>query len=189
MMRAMAELAPPVPLPAAHRWGLVALSVLVMALSFFDRQALAALAPTVCRDLGLSNEQYGWAGSAFAAAHVAAAPLAGVFLDRVGVRRGLFAAVIVWSLISAAHGLASGLASLLVLRALLGIAEAPSFPGCVQIVRSVLPPDDVPRGMGYVWTGPTLGAVAALFVAVALEQRYGWRSAFAGVAAISAAWV
>src|SRR6266850_4077398 len=104
----MVELAPPAPLSAAHRWGLVAISVLVMALSFLDRQALAALAPTVCRDLGLSNEQYGWAGAAFAAAHAMAAPFAGVFLDRVGVRRGLLAAVVAWSLISAAHGLASG---------------------------------------------------------------------------------
>ena len=171
-----------------HRWTLVGLGALAMAMSFLERQTLSVLAPTVCAALGLSNVQYGWTGSAFALALLAATPLAGSFLDRLGVRRGLFLAVLLWSAASAAHGLASGLASLLALRVLLGIAEAPGFPGAAHVVRSVLAPAQVARGIGFVLSGSTAGALAALFVAVALEQRFGWRAAFAGVAAISVLW-
>jgi len=179
----------PALLRASHRRALVALAVLVVALSFLERQTLAALAPTVSRDLGLSNTGYGLASSAFPLAHVLALPLAGVFLDRVGVRRGLVLAVALWSLVAAAHGLAAGLGSLIALRILLGISEAPSSPGAAQIVRGVLAPADVPRGMGLVFTGASVGTAASLFVAVALEQRFGWRVAFGAVAAISAAWI
>ncbi|MCA1827197.1 MAG: MFS transporter, partial [Myxococcales bacterium] len=152
--------------------------------------ALPPLNPvaTVCAALGLSNTQYGWTGSAFALALLAATPLAGSFLDRLGVRRGLFFAVLLWSAASAAHGLAGGLASLLALRVLLGIAEAPGFPGSAHVVRGVLAPKQVARGLGFVLAGSTAGALAALFVAVAFEQRFGWRGAFAGVAAISVVW-
>lgn len=180
--------APP-PMSSAHRWALVLLAVLMTAISFLERQTLAALAPTICRDLGLSNSEYGWAGAAFGLAHLVGAPLAGHLLDRVGVRRGLVVAVVLWSLVSAAHGLAAGFGSVILLRVLLGLAEGPTQPGSAQVLRSVLLPADVPRGMGLVFTGGTLGAIAALFVAVALEQRFGWRAAFGAVAALSMSWI
>ena len=176
-------------LTTSHRWALVAVASLAMALSFLERQTLSVLAPTVTKALGLSNAQYGWASSAFALAILAATPLSGFLLDRFGVRRGLFFTVLLWSLVSAAHGLAAGFGSLLLLRVLLGLTESPTTPGALHVVRSALPPADVPRGIGLALTGPTLGFVGALFVAVALEQRFGWRSAFVGVAAVSAAWL
>src|SRR5947209_20234793 len=107
-----------------HRWALVGMAVLAMAVSFLDRQALATLGPTVCDRLGLSNLEFGYAAAAFSVAHVIGAPLAGMFLDRVGVRRGLLAAVLIWSAVAAAHSLAAGVVSLVLLRALLGLAEA-----------------------------------------------------------------
>ncbi len=178
----------PLGLSVRHRWALVGLGAVAMALSFLERQTLSVLAPTVCGELGLSNAEYGWASSAFSFAILVGTPVAGVLLDRVGVRRGLLAAVILWSLVSAAHGLLAGFASLVALRLLLGLAEAPTFPGSMHVVRTVLPAADVPRGIGITLTGPTFGFLAALFVAVALEQRFGWRAAFFGVASISLAW-
>src|SRR2546426_2501786 len=163
-----AEFSLQAPLRVAHRWALVAAAVLVMAISFLERQTLAALAPTVCSDLGLSNTAYGWASSAFPFAHLLAMPLAGVFLDRIGVRRGLVAAVVLWSLVSASPGLAMGLGSLILLRALLGISEAPSAPGAAQIVRSVVAPADVHRGMG----APIL-AFGMFWAPKFLVARYG----------------
>src|SRR3989442_15772161 len=99
-----AEFSLQAPLRVAHRWALVAAAVLVMAISFLERQTLAALAPTVCSDLGLSNTAYGWASSAFPFAHPLAMPLAGVFLDRTGVRPGPGAAGVFWALVAAPRG-------------------------------------------------------------------------------------
>src|SRR5438445_12242548 len=91
-----AEFSLQAPLRVAHRWALVAAAVLVMASSFVERQTLAALAPTVCSDLCLSKTAYGWLSSAFFFAHLLAMLLAGVFLDRIGLRRGLVAVVVLW---------------------------------------------------------------------------------------------
>src|SRR5438067_1739372 len=108
-------------LTSSRRWALVALAGLAMAISFLDRQTLAVLAPTVSKALGLSNTEYGWASSAFGLAILVGTPLSGILLDRVGVRPGLLWAVLAWSLVSAAHGLAAGFASLILLRVLLGL--------------------------------------------------------------------
>src|SRR5579884_3857605 len=74
-----------------------------MAISYIDRQTLAVLAPTVTSALHISEEGYGWLASAFSIAYLVGAPLAGLWIDRVGARRGLLAAVLLWSAVAALH--------------------------------------------------------------------------------------
>ncbi len=164
-----------------------------MAVSYADRQTLAVLAPTVTRDLHITETAYGWLLSAFSLAYLIGAPLAGRWLDRLGARRGLPIAVLLWSTIAAAHvllpGPAAGFWALLTLRVLLGFAEAPSFPGASQTVHRALPPEDRPRGFGVLYVGSSLGAMVVPPVATALEHRFGYRFAFLGVAALGLAWL
>src|SRR5437870_1617501 len=124
-----------------------------MAVSYLDRQALAILAPTICRALDISDGEYGYLVSAFSLAYLFFAPLGGRLIDRIGARRGLLASVLVWSVVSATHALAPGFAVLLALRIALGIAEAPSFPGAAQTVSRVLPERDRGTGFGLLFTG------------------------------------
>lgn len=95
-----------------------------MSVSYLDRQTLAAIAPTVREKLLISHERFGWLTSAFAVAYLACAPVSGWLVDRVGARRALAFAVLLWSAVAAAHGLASSFAVLVMLRAALGAAEA-----------------------------------------------------------------
>ncbi len=174
-------------------WTLAICATLTMAVSYADRQTLAVLAPTVTHDLHLSEVAYGWLLSAFSLAYLIGAPLAGRWLDRVGARRGLPIAVLVWSAIAAAHlllpGPGAGLWVLLGLRILLGFAEAPSFPGASQTVHRALSPADRPRGFGVLYVGSSLGAMIVPPVATGLAHRFGFRFAFLGVAAIGLAWL
>src|SRR5512134_2379561 len=110
------------------RWIAVAVFLLSSSLNYLDRQLLAAVAPTLKTEFGLTDRDYGYVLLAFSLVYAAAAPFAGLFIDRVGLNRGITLAVAGWSLAGMATGLAGGFESLLLYRALLGGAEAAAIP-------------------------------------------------------------
>ena len=138
---------------------------LTMTVSFVDRSTLGVLAPSVTSALRISEAGYGWLVSAFSMAYLISTPLAGVFIERVGARKGLVVAVLIWSAVALAHGLASSFAMLFVLRLALGVAEGPSFPGASQTVYRALAPRDRPRGYGALYTGSSIGMALAPLIA------------------------
>lgn len=179
----------PAPLRPFVAWSLAVGATLTMAVSYFDRQALAALSPTLIPALGMTTEQYGLLGSAFAFAYLVGSPLSGWLIDRIGSRRGLLGAVVAWSVVAGLHALVPGYGALFALRIALGITESPSFPGAAKTIERALPAADRARGFGLLFTGSSFGALLAPFAASALTERYGWRVAFLGTAAVGLAWI
>lgn len=173
----------------AQSWALVIAATATMTISYIDRQALAVLAPTITRELHISETRYGLLASAFSLAYLVGAPFAGRWIDRVGARRGLLAAVLVWTVASALHALAPGFAALVVFRVLLGFAESPSFPGASQTVHRALPPAQRPRGVGVLFTGSSIGSMIAPPIAVALMGAFGWRGALLMSALSGLVWI
>ena len=182
--------APPAP-PLTRRaaWSIALAGTLAMAISFFDRQALSVLAPTVTAELHVSDVAYGWLGAAFSIAYLLGAPYAGWLIDRVGARRGMRGAITLWSIVAALHALAPGFAALVALRLALGLAESPSFPAAVQTVQRVLPPADRARGMSTLFVGMSLGAMIVPPLAIAIQARFGWRVAFAATSSVGLLWI
>jgi ACS family hexuronate transporter-like MFS transporter len=164
-------------------------AALTMTVSYIDRATLSVLAPSVTKALDISETGYGWLTSAFSMAYLVSVPAAGVWIGRLGARRGLVASVLVWSIVAALHAVVPGFAILFVLRIALGVAEGPSFPGATQTVFRVLPERDRSRGFGAVFTGSSLGFMVAPPLAVALYELAGWRVAFLGTAAIGLLWI
>jgi ACS family hexuronate transporter-like MFS transporter len=175
--------------PAA--WALTLTATLTMAVSYIDRQTLAAIAPSVQKALGFEHDEiaYSMLGSAFAVAYLVGAPVAGRVVDRVGARRGLLGAVLVWSAIAALHAVVPTFGALLLMRVLLGLSEAPSFPAAAQTVQRALPPADRARGFGVLFTGSSIGAAIAPPLAVWIADRFGFRAAFLGTAAAGLLWI
>ncbi len=186
-----ASLPPIAPSLSSRRgWALAGLVTLLMSVSYMDRQVLAALAPTVTKALSLSETQYGLLVAAFSLAYLVGAPASGFWLDRVGARRGLALALLVWSLVSASHTMVGGFWSLVGLRVALGFAEAPSFPGAVQTIHRAMPSGGArTRAVGLLYTGSSIGAIAAPLAANAFDKAYGWRFAFLGSALVGLAWL
>ena len=179
----------PATLPRARAWALALTATLTMSVSYVDRQALAAIAPSVQEALGISDADYGSLISAFALAYLVGAPLAGRLIDHVGARRGLLGAVLLWSGVAALHALVPSFAVLFALRILLGLTEAPSFPAAAQTVHRALPPRDRARGLGVLFTGSSIGAMIAPPLATFLASRFGFRAAFLGTAVVGLSWV
>ena len=87
------------------RWVVLSIFVISTALNYLDRLLLAALAPTLKSEFHLSNTQYGGVISVFSIVYAAMAPVAGWFIDRVGLNAGITVSMAVWS----AAGMATGL--------------------------------------------------------------------------------
>jgi MFS transporter, ACS family, hexuronate transporter len=187
--RAVLQSAPGQALSRNAAWLLALTATLTMAVSYLDRQTLAVLAPTVTKALSISETAYGWLISSFSIAYLVAAPFAGVMIDRVGARRGLVGAVLLWSIVAALHAPVPTIAALFALRIALGVTESPSFPGAAQTVQRALPPADRARGFGVLFTGSSIGAMIAPPLATFLEARWGWRVAFLGTAVVGLCWL
>ncbi len=108
-----------------YEWKIILVLSLTFGLVGLDRFILPVLFPFFMEELGLTYEDLGnlvgilavfWGLSAFAM---------GFLSDRVGRRKVLIPAVIVFSLMSAFSGMAGGLVSLLLIRAVMGLAEGP----------------------------------------------------------------
>lgn len=171
-------------------WTVAIVATLTMTVSYVDRNTLSVLAPTVTKELGISDEAYGWLGSVFAAAYLFATPFTGWWIDRVGARRGLVGSVFAWSVVAALHALVPGFGVLLVLRLALGITEGPGFPGAAQTIQRILPPRDRERGFGVLFTGSSVGAMIAPPLASMLYAVSGsWRVSFLTTTAAGLIWI
>jgi ACS family hexuronate transporter-like MFS transporter len=170
-------------------WQVALVATFTMTVSYVDRQTLAVLAPSVTRELGISEQAYGWLGSAFSMAYLFGTPFAGWWIDRAGARRGLLVSVFAWSVVAALHALVPGFAMLFILRLALGITEAPSFPGAAQTIQRVLPPGDRERGFGVLFTGSSIGAMLVPPFATLIYRHAGWRMAFLVTAIAGLIWI
>ncbi|MCD7042567.1 MULTISPECIES: MFS transporter [Pseudomonas] len=148
---------------------------------FFDRLALSFLFPFMAEELQLSNSHLGMLSSVLALAWAISGTLVGAWSDRRGVRKPLLiAAVILFSLCSALSGLVAGFLSLLLFRAIMGLAEGPILPLSQSMMVEASSPHRRGLNMGLLQGSAAglLGAVIGPPVLIALAEAYGWRHAF-----------
>jgi ACS family hexuronate transporter-like MFS transporter len=171
------------------RWLAAGVLVLSTALSFVDRQVLAALAPLLREQFGLSYQGYGWVVSAFSLAYAVFAPIAGLLIDRVGLNAGITAVVALWSMAGVSTGFSGGLGSLLVCRAALGAAEGGGIPATAKGFALYLRPEERAIGTALNQVGITLGMMAAPLMVGWLAAGYGWRWAFVATGLAGFVWI
>ncbi|WP_405121268.1 MFS transporter [Pseudomonas petroselini] len=148
---------------------------------FFDRLALSFLFPFMAEELQLSNSHLGMLSSVLALAWAISGTLVGAWSDRRGVRKPLLiAAVILFSLCSALSGLVAGFLSLLLFRAIMGLAEGPILPLSQSMMVEASSPHRRGLNMGLLQGSAAglLGAVIGPPVLIALAEAYSWRHAF-----------
>lgn len=170
--------------PTKVRYRIIALIFLITTLNYADRATFSIAGEAAGEELQLGAVATGYILSAFAWAYALAQIPGGALLDRFGTKRVYAAAIALWSLFTASQGFVgfvtglSAVAALFALRFLVGICEAPSFPGNARLVAAWFP-------------GRERGTAAAIFnsaqyfslVAFAplmgwLVHEHGWRSVF-----------
>ncbi len=155
------------------RWGILAMLFIVTTINYADRATIAIAGPDVAKDLGLTSLQMGYVFSAFAWSYVLAQLPGGWLLDKFGSKTTYFFSIFLWSLFTLLQGFVgfvSGGAALLlliVLRLLVGAAEAPAFPGNSRITSAWFPTHE--RGLA-----ASIFNSAQYFATVAFAPLMGW---------------
>lgn len=155
------------------RWGVLAVLFAVTVINYADRATLSLAAPSLSLDLGIDKLQLGIVFSAFGWAYVASQVPGGWLLDRFGTPRVYLIAIIVWSLFTMAQGGvvwlsgATAITTLFAFRFLVGVAEAPSFPGNARLVAAWFPSAE--RG-----TASAIFNSAQYFATVLFAPIMGW---------------
>jgi ACS family hexuronate transporter-like MFS transporter len=162
---------------------------LVSTLSYIDRQTLSLLIPTIRAETGLTQEQYGWVVSAFSVAYMIGNPAWGYWIDRIGLRRGMLAAVALWTVASASHAWAAGFLSFALLRAALGFGEGATFPGALRTVVQTLPPNRRAFGTALSYSGGSTGAIVTPLLMTPVAVWLGWRGGFLFTGLLGLAWM
>ena len=163
--------------------------LLLSFISLVDRSILGILSPVMLRELHLSASQYGTAILVFSICYMAANPVWGLLMDRVGLFVATGLAVALWSMASGAHALVGGFLGLCLARGILGFGEGATFPAGLKTVTETLPPERRSFGLGLAYSGGSLGALLTPIVVVPLAARWGWRSTFVLSATIGFAWI
>jgi ACS family tartrate transporter-like MFS transporter len=112
-------------------WRLLPLAILAYFLCYLDRINVGFAALTMNKDLGLDAATYGMAAGAFFWGYFLFEVPSNIILEKVGARLWIARIMISWGLLSGLTALASGAWSFLILRFLLGLAEAGLFPGMI----------------------------------------------------------
>src|SRR5258708_13374364 len=112
----------------------LALLAMLILIHYVDRCNLSIAAPLVKAEFHLSPLQLGLLFSAFFYTYTAFIFLSGWLVDRFNVNLVLAGGFLVWSLATAATGLARSFAVLFAFRLLLGIGESVAFPSISKIL-------------------------------------------------------
>ena len=163
---------------AGLRWWIAGLLLLATVISYLDRMTLSVLAPIICVNLHLSNLQYAAISVWFLFAYSIGQTVFGNFQDRIGTKRGLSIAMVIWSVAEIAQAMSRGLLSLTLLRVVLGFGEGGHWPASIKSVAEWFPRQQRGIGMGIVNTGATLGSAIAPPLIVWLQLSFGWRATF-----------
>ena len=162
----------------AYRWQLVAMLWVVGLLNYADRQAIFSLFPLLQQHLHLDLAQLGMLGSAFAWAYGLAAPFSGFVVDRIRRKTAIVAGLQFWSWICAATALASGLWSMVILRAAMGVGESLYFPAALSMMSDYHGPRTRSRALGIHQTSVYAGTILGGFCAGWIADRFNWRWPF-----------
>ena len=172
-----------------YRWTICALLFVATTINYIDRQTTGILAPTLQHEFGWSETQYADITSYWTAAYAVGFIFVGRFIDKVGVRLGFAAAVVLWSIAAAAHGLAYSVVGFALARFALGLGESGNFPAAIKATAEWFPKHERAFATGIFNAGSNVGAVVTAVLVPWITLTYGWRTAFVATGAIGFVWL
>lgn len=157
---------------------ILTLLFIVTAINYMDRANLAVAGSNIQDDFSLTPTQLGLLFSMFTWAYAASQIPVGYILDRIGSRILYGGAIILWSVFTFMMGFSShhlfstataSFVMLLACRALIGVAEAPSFPSNTKIIATWFPDHERARATAIYSSAQYIG-LALLTPALSLSS-------------------
>jgi MFS family permease len=157
-------------------------------ITYVDRVNVSTAASQFGADLGLSHTQIGFVFSAFAYPYLVFQIIGGWLGDRFGPRRTLAVCAFIWAGATVLTGLATGLASLIVARLLLGLGEGATFPTATRAMSNWTTAERRGFAQGTTHAASRIGNAVAPPLITWLMLAATWRGAFIVTGIISFLW-
>lgn len=172
------------------RWVVVALLFYSTTIVYFDRVILGILAPFITKEIGWSEQEYGYVVFAFQLTYAIGPLFIGYIIDRLGTRRGFSLAVIIWAIASLSHAAARSWIGFAVARLGLGIGQSANFPASIKTIAEWFPQKERAYATGVFNGGSNIGQVLApLLIPVVLYFFVSWQYVFVLSVVLSAVWL
>jgi ACS family glucarate transporter-like MFS transporter len=168
------------------RWRIVGLLLGFSIVSYVLRVNITIAGEPIMHECHLTPVQLGWVFSAFLFSYTAFMTPAGTWADRFGSHLTLAVMGLSWSALTLLTAVVPGfvlrsvrtvLGSLLVIRALLGLCEAPIYPAALKAVSNWVAERERAFSNGVVIAGALLASAVTAPLVSLLMVRYGWRDA------------
>jgi ACS family hexuronate transporter-like MFS transporter len=171
------------------RWTIVAMIFLATTINYVDRQVIGILAPTLQKEIGWSEIEYGYIVTAFTAAYAIGLLIMGRLIDVIGTKIGYIFALTGWSFAAMGHALARTVFGFGFARFTLGIFEAGNFPAAIKTVAEWFPKKERAFATGLFNAGSNVGAIVAPLVVPWITITWGWQEAFIFTGAAGFLWL
>ena len=198
-----------------YRWVICALLFFATTINYIDRQVIGILKPALAKDFQWQDERiYAAIVFSFQLAYAIGLLLAGRVMDRIGARRGLALAVVLWSIAAVGHAgadwfswlklptvnldaatgfsvvmLTGAAAGFALARFALGIGEAGNFPAAIKTVAEWFPRKERALATGIFNSGTNVGALLTPLLVPWILHHWGWQWAFIGTGVLGFLWV
>jgi MFS transporter, Spinster family, sphingosine-1-phosphate transporter len=146
--------------------------------NYLDRYLVNAVSPRIQSAFALPDSRTGWVMSAFMLGYFLAGPVFGALGDRRPRKSLIAGGVLVWSIATAATGLAGGFVSLLAVRIVVGAGEASDATLSPTIIDDLTDAKFKSRVLAIFYAAMPVGAALGYVAGGQLERLFGWRSAF-----------
>ena len=169
---------PHVSRPASGARAALLILFAINTLNFLDRTLPGSLAEPIRKEFGLSDTGLGLLGTLFTLIYAAVGLPLGRLSDRWQRTRLVAIGTALWSVLTAATGIAQSYAQVFVSRLGVGVGEAVCAPASQSLIGDLFPPHQRARAMGVFMLGLPAGISSAYLCAGAIGAAWGWRAAF-----------
>lgn len=160
------------------RWGVALLLGAGILINYFDRVNISVATKPLIADFHLTTAQFGIVLSAFGWSYALLQIPVGTLLDKIGIKWLNRIGTALWTLATFMTAAVSGLGLLILARVILGVAEAPAFPGASKATGYWFPLRE--RGLAtssFDAAAKFSNVIGVPIVALAVTQG-GWQAGF-----------
>ena len=169
------------------RYRILGVLIVLSFVNYLLRNNLSVAIPSIRAEFGYSSAELGWILGSFNFAYALLQIPGGLFGQRYGPRRALAFITVSWGVLTFLTGFAPSLmaasaagamVSLIVVRFVLGMANAPVYPIVAGTVANWFPPGQWAFPNAASTVGLTLGQAALGPLVTLLIVEFGWRESF-----------
>lgn len=157
-----------------NRAHLIPFMLTLYVLAFLDRSNIGFAKEAYQIDTGLSNEAYALGAGIFFVMYAFLGIPANLLLCKLGARKWIGCTTLLWGFLSVAMAWADSEAKFLLIRTLLGAAEAGFFPGMIYLTAQWFPQRNRASVMGLFYMGAPLALSLGSPLSGALLELHGF---------------